>query len=112
MIIVYMKYSKPLIFGLFLALVDVIVLSLLKLKYIGTLNTWWVFVIAFIVYGLQPIVFYNSLKYSSLTAMNLLWDVTSDILVTMVGFLIFREAITQKQAVGVIFAFIAILLLK
>jgi len=107
-----MKYSKPLLFGLILATVDVVILSLLKMKYNGTITTPWVFFIAFVIYGLQPIIFYNSLQYSSLTAMNLLWDVTSDILVTLVGFMIFREVITQKQQMGVILAFIAILLLK
>ena len=107
-----MKYSKPLLFGFLLAAVDVVILSMLKMKSAGKINTQWVFLIAFLVYGTQSLIFYKSLNYSSLTVMNLMWDVMSDIMVTMIGFFVFREVLSQKQMLGVVFAFLAILLLK
>lgn len=104
--------TYPLLFGTALATIDVIVLSLLKAKYLGTIQGLWVFVFAFIVYGCQVFIFYASLHYGSLTQMNLMWDLTSDVLVTFIGLYFFKEAMTPQQRAGVIFGFMAIMLLK
>ena len=98
--------------ALFMASIDVIVLSLLKMKYLNEITGNWVFVVAFLVYGCQSIIFYKSLQYSSLTQMNILWDVTSDLLVTIVGLYVFKEVITSTQKIGILFAIAAIFLLK
>lgn len=98
--------------ALVLAGVDVVILSGLKMRYLGKIKGDWIFVVAFLVYGCQSLVFYKSLQYGTLTQMNMLWDVTSDILVTIVGLYLFREAVTESQKLGILFAFIAIFLLR
>ncbi len=101
-----------LMFGLAMACIDVIVLSALKMKHNGTIKTPWIFLIAFIVYGCQALIFYKALDYSNLTNMNLFWDITSDILVTIVGIYYFKEVETNLQRLGIILAFLSILLLR
>jgi multidrug transporter EmrE-like cation transporter len=44
--------------------------------------------------------------------MNLMWDLISDILVTMSGFLFFKEKIGPFKKVGVIFSILAMFLLS
>ena len=101
----------PLGFGIAMATIDALMLSLLKYisiekKYIG-----WV-AVPMLVYAFQPVLFYNSLHYESLTVMNLLWDVISDIIVTLVGLLIFQETIGPYKKAGVILSFISMGLLS
>jgi multidrug transporter EmrE-like cation transporter len=44
--------------------------------------------------------------------MNLLWDLISDVLVTANGLLYFKETLSQKKFIGVIFSLIGIYLLS
>jgi uncharacterized membrane protein len=66
-----------------------------------------------IIYSIQPLLFYYSLKYNnSITVSNIMWDLTSDILVTFVGIFILREYLSTKQLIGLVLGFIAIILLN
>ena len=105
-------FTAPLFFGMSMAVVDVIVLSMLKAKYnenYPILNTPWIFVLAFMLYGFQTLIFYKSLNYGGLTQMNLMWDLSSDILVTFIGLYFFTESVTTQQKVGIILGIIAII---
>lgn len=104
--------SIPILFALAMACIDVVILSTLKMKHNGTIKTSWILVLAFLVYGCQALIFYKSLDYANLTNMNILWDVTSDVLVTIVGIYFFKEAVTNQQRFGIALAIISILLLK
>lgn len=97
---------------MFMAFIDVFILSALKMRSIGSIMGNWVFPLAILVYGMQPIIFYNALKFTSLTVMNLMWDLSSDIMVTLIGLYIFKESLTFKQKLGVGLGLIAVFLLK
>ena len=113
-------FTNALGYALLLAVMDVIVLSMLKLKHSNnSTSPWswlfdsnWIFVVAFVLYGTQALIFYKSLDYSGLVRSNLLWDLMSDLLVTFFGLYVFSETITLTQGIGVILAIIAIILLK
>jgi len=107
-----MTISFPILFGLAMASIDVAILSMLKMRHTGEIKSDWVFIIAFIVYGMQTIIFYKALSYTNLTNMNLIWDLTSDVLVTIVGIYFFKEAVTNVQKIGIFLGIISILLLK
>ena len=64
-----------------------------------------------LVYALQPWIFLKSLSFESLTVMNLLWDMTSDVLVTLIGLLYFGENIGPRKMAGVVLSFVAMCLL-
>jgi multidrug transporter EmrE-like cation transporter len=47
-----------------------------------------------------------------MTVMNLLFDVISDITVTTVGLLYFKESVSNMKKVGLVFAFVGIILMS
>jgi len=107
-----MSCRSAILFGTIMAIVDVIVLSMLKMRYTGQLKGNWVFVVCFLVYGFQSVIFYKSLSFSNMTIMNIMWDVISDVLVTIVGLYYFKEVTDWKQKLGIVLAIVSIILLK
>jgi multidrug transporter EmrE-like cation transporter len=98
--------------GTAMAVVDAIILSGIKEYSTGQI-VWRSFMpLAMVVYSLQPVIFLESLQYESMTVMNLLWDVLSDLFVTIIGLFYFKESISFMKRVGLSFAFIAIILLS
>jgi multidrug transporter EmrE-like cation transporter len=100
------------LFGVGMAFIDLFVLGSLKAKSLGILNGVWILPLAMVVYALQPILFSKALKFESLTVMNLFWDLSSDILVTLLGLFYFAEKLSPRRMVGVFLALIALLLLS
>lgn len=102
---------SPILFGIVMASIDVVILSMLKLKHMGKIKTQWVFVLAFLVYGMQALIFYKALDFAKLSNMNMLWDVTSDVFVTIVGIYLFKEAVSDCQKIGIVLGITALILL-
>jgi multidrug transporter EmrE-like cation transporter len=101
----------PLGFGLSMAGIDVFMLSLIKsISMDGARMIRWM-VLPTILYALQPWIFLHALKYESLVVMNLLWDVLSDVLVTLVGFFYFGEKVGPLKKIGVVLSLVSIFLL-
>jgi multidrug transporter EmrE-like cation transporter len=100
----------PLVYGTYMASMDVFMLSLLKAINLGWINQAAIF-LPTLIYALQPWVFLSSLKYESMTVMNLLWDVLSDVFVTFTGLYFFKEKLSRTKMIGVAFAFVAVFLL-
>jgi multidrug transporter EmrE-like cation transporter len=100
----------PLVYGTYMATVDVFMLGLLKGINLGWVSSTLI-ILPTIIYAMQPWVFLASLKFESLTVMNLLWDVISDVLVTAMGLFFFKEQITRTKMIGVAFSFVSIFLL-
>lgn len=109
--------GSPLFYGFLMATIDAIMLSTIRAINLGWINGYgWLkgirwMILPTIVYALQPWIFLKSLSFESLTVMNLLWDMTSDVLVTLVGLLYFKEEISRRKMAGVILSFVAICLL-
>jgi len=99
------------LYAFYLASVDAIVLSLLKAKSVGRLTGAWMLPFSALVYAIQPLVFYNALSFESMTIMNILWDVMSDVVVTLVGVLVFGESLNAIQYAGIALSLIGITLL-
>jgi len=102
---------KNLLFVLSMALIDLVVLSLMKYQ-LDHYNPLY-FLIAFIFYGCQPIIFYYSLKNGGKLGLNnILWDLLSDFLVLIVAIYLFHEILRPSQMMGIFLAFISIYLLN
>lgn len=99
-------------FGFLMAFIDVFVLTALRLKHEHPERTYWVHILAFLVYGFQSILFYKSLDYANLVVMNMIWDVTSDILVSLVGFFFLKEVLSNSQVLGVLLGIVSVVLLS
>lgn len=91
-------------FGTCMALLDVVMMSLAKYTSKGVISYGTSLPIATLVYALEPYIFFKALNYDSLTAMNLIWDLTSDVLVTILGVFWFKESIKGLRWLAVAFA--------
>jgi multidrug transporter EmrE-like cation transporter len=100
----------PLVYGTYMATVDVFMLGILKAIHLGWISKQLIF-LPTLIYAMQPWVFLTSLKFESLTVMNLLWDVISDVLVTAEGLLFFQEKLTRTKTLGVCLSMVSIFLL-
>ena len=101
----------PYLYALYMASIDALVMPLLKAKKLGMLTGDWMFPIASIIYATQPFIFYRSLSSSSMTVMNMLWDVISDVLVAAIGVFFFGEVLSPLQWLGMVLAISGITLL-
>jgi drug/metabolite transporter (DMT)-like permease len=99
------------LYALFMASVDGLVMPLLKAKHLGMLKGIWMFPLSMLVYSIQPLIFYSALSLESMTVMNVLWDVMSDVIVTIIGFVVFGEILSTKQYIGIVVSLIGITLL-
>ena len=72
------------LYALFMASVDGLVMPLLKAKKLGMLKGIWMFPLSMLIYSIQPLIFYGALSLESMTVMNVLWDVMSDVIVTII----------------------------
>lgn len=101
----------PILFGLLMAAIDVGMLGIIKSVSVGWLRSIKWMIVPTIVYALQPWIFLKSLSFSSMVSMNLMWDIFSDILVTGAGLFYFKEKVSNKKMIGILFAFVAIYLM-
>lgn len=101
----------PLLFGGIMALGDSIILSTLRAYSLGWIKWKPIIAFAMLFYSFQPLIFLKSLKFESLTVMNLLWDVMSDVSVTIIGLFYFGEKLNIYKKIGVVLSIISIALL-
>ena len=101
----------PLLFGGLLALIDAVALPILK----GVKSeNWprWLLGIPIGLYALNPVIFFSALGSETLTIMNLIWDLMSDVIVTLIGILFFKEVIPTTKRVGIALSFISLILMS
>jgi drug/metabolite transporter (DMT)-like permease len=68
--------------------------------------------VPFLLYAAAPFIFLLALKGETLTIMNLVWDLSSDLIVTFIGLVLFGETIGYTKALGVCISFIALFLMS
>jgi drug/metabolite transporter (DMT)-like permease len=100
-----------LMYGLILATIDAIALPILKGVHTGQFGRWMLG-IPVGVYALNPMIFYNALKTESLTVMNFVWDLMSDVVVTLIGIFYFKEVVPTTKKFGIVLSFISLFLLS
>ena len=103
--------TTPFKYGLLMALIDVLMLSIVKSVSLDSRIVKWM-VIPTLMYALQPWIFLQSLQFESLIIMNLMWDVISDVLVTLTGLILFKESIGPYKLIGVLLSFVSITLMS
>ena len=108
---IYTKFNG-LIIGLILAINDVISLGITKSIYLktGIFKNPILLIIPCILYAFQIPLFYFGLFKTPLVLLNIYWDLISDILVNFLGFFYFKEKLSMLKMVGLIFAFISIII--
>lgn len=103
-------FENGIIVGLIMAINDVLSMSISKEVVIGNLVNNWM-VIAFFLYGVQIIIFYNGIKFTPMSTLNLTWNLWSNIIITLIGLYYFKENISHIETWGIGFALFALFLL-
>ena len=84
-------------------------MSITKQVTIGFLqNNWMAF--AFILYGCQILIFKHGLESTSMTVLNLTWNLFSNIVITLIGLYYFKENINNLESYGILFGLVSIFL--
>ncbi len=98
-------------FGLLFGLLDAVSLPTIKAVSKGMLGFGWM-VVPFLLYAMSPFLFLEGLKGETLTILNLVWDLSSDLIITLIGLFFFRESLSYTKGLGVLFSFMALFLLS
>ena len=83
----------PIFFGLVMALIDITMMGTLKFVDQGKLAYNVGFPIATLLYAFEPYVFLKAMAHSNMLTTNLIWNLASNILVTLLGVFFFKEKI-------------------
>ena len=98
-----------LLFGLLFGVIDSIALPTIKNVHLGW-SKWWMMV-PVALYALNPFIFLKTMAFESLTIMNLVWDLSSDLIVTLIGLFWFKESISPVKLLGVVLSFVSMFLM-
>lgn len=101
---------RTLLFGLLFGILDALCLPIVKSVSIGTFAPAMM-LIPVILYGASPLIFLKGLQGETLTILNLVWDLTSDVVVTLIGLLVFAEQISSVKKIGVLLSFVSLFLM-
>lgn len=100
---------RTLLYGLTFGVIDGISLPLIKAVKSGWDFKWMI--VPFLFYASTPFIFLKGLAGESLTILNLIWDLSSDIIVTFIGLFIFKEVLSPSKMLGVLLSVISIILM-
>jgi len=101
--------TEALQYGLGMATIDAAAFLIVKYVSLG-LNPMWMS-IPIIMYGATPLILLKSLQKETLTVMNALWDVSSNVFVAAIGLFYFSEKLSLTKLAGVVLSIISIILL-
>lgn len=93
-----------------MASLDILMMSLAKMSNTGKIAYSTALPLATTLYAFEPYIFFKALNYENMTAMNLIWDLTSDVMVTLIGIFYFRESIKGLRWLAVLFALFSLAL--
>jgi multidrug transporter EmrE-like cation transporter len=97
-------------YGLGFGALDATALPIVKAVSKGWNPAWMI--VPVLLYGASPFFLLAALRQETLTVMNLVWDLTSDLIVTFIGLIVFGETISPVKGLGVATSFIALTLMS
>ena len=106
-----MLNTRTLLFGLMFGLLDAVSLPTIKAASKGMVGFGFM-AIPFVLYAASPFLFLEGLKGETLTVLNLVWDLSSDLIITLIGLFYFGESLSYTKTLGVLFSFIALFLMS
>jgi multidrug transporter EmrE-like cation transporter len=100
----------PIVFGLVMAVVDVVMMFTAKFVSLGSISYGLGLTVATLVYSVQPYLFIKATRLENMSVSNLIWNLTSNVLVTFSGVMVFKESIKGLRWVAIGMSMVAILL--
>ena len=94
--------TLPIFFGSIMAIIDICMMSCIKMISQGTIPSWWGTPMAVGLYSLEPLIFLKAMNYEGMIVTNLVWNLASNIIVTLQGVFFFGESIKGLRWLGVL----------
>jgi drug/metabolite transporter (DMT)-like permease len=101
----------PIVFGTTMALIDIIMMGTVKMVSTGSLLAAVGLPLAVGLYALEPLIFYKAMTYEGMVVTNLVWNLMSDIVVTLQGVFIFGESMKGLRWLGICMSLVALAIL-
>jgi multidrug transporter EmrE-like cation transporter len=98
-----------LLFGLLFGVIDSVALTTIKNVHLGW-SAWWM-ILPVALYTMNPFIFLKTMAAESLTIMNIVWDLSSVLIVTFIGLFWFKESVPPLKLVGICLSFISMFLM-
>jgi hypothetical protein len=98
----------PIFFGVVMATIDVIMMGAVKMTHEGMLSHEFGVPFALFFYALEPLIFLKAMNYEGMAVTNLIWNLASDVIVTLQGILFFGESIAGMRWVAVGMALVSL----
>jgi multidrug transporter EmrE-like cation transporter len=98
----------PIVFGITMALIDIAMMTTVKMTSTGQLTNSVGLPLSMILYSFEPIVFLKAMSYQGMVVTNLVWNMMSNIIVTLQGVFIFGESIKGLRWVGIGMSIVAL----
>jgi multidrug transporter EmrE-like cation transporter len=92
----------PIVFGVAMALVDVVMMFTAKFVHLGTIPYSIGLPVAMAAYSVQPYVFIKGMNYEGMAVMNLIWNLSSNVIITLAGVFLFKESIRGLRWVAIL----------
>ena len=97
-------------YGTALALMDVIMMPIVKLVSSGKLPMWSM-AFTTLMYAGGPWLFLQALSVDGMVVTNVIWDLVSIVIVTLIGLVFMGEKVNTLKKIGIALSFICIYLL-
>ena len=94
-----------------MALIDIAMMGTVKMVSLKTLTYAVGVPLAVGLYALEPLIFLKAMSYEGMVVTNLVWNLLSNIIVTLQGVFIFGESIKGLRWVGIAMSLVALTLL-
>lgn len=103
--------TLPILFGTCMAIVDIFMMSTTKMVSTGSISSSVGVPLAISLYAMEPLIFLRAMKYEGMVVTNLVWNLMSNIIVTLQGVLVFGETIKGLRWLGISMSLLSLALL-
>jgi multidrug transporter EmrE-like cation transporter len=101
----------PIFFGTLMALVDIAMMGTVKMVSEGTVPYALGTPFAVVLYAMEPLIFLKALNYEGMVVTNLVWNLMSNVIVTLQGIVFFGESIKGLRWLGIAMSLVALTIL-
>jgi len=104
------KHFLPITFGLAMASVDICMMSVAKLTHLGKIPYLAGLLGSMGIYALQPVLFMKALTFESMIATNLIWNLVSSVVISLIGVFFFKESVKGLRLLAILIALLSLVL--
>lgn len=102
----------PILIGTIMAVIDIVMMGAVKMVSLRTLR-WQIGIpLAVGLYALEPLIFLHALNTESMIVINLVWNLLSNVIVTLQGVFLFGESVKGLRWLGIAMSLVSLTLLS